>query len=100
MGLYDTYGKIGLQVKCGGAFLNNYHVGNKTTLPDGIYVGYEGAIAIYKGKFVAEAKCLTDKWGGYIPCRDIIGQRNPILKALEDLKKSPKRKSAKKKGKK
>ena len=97
MGCYDTYGKIGLQIKCGEALMNDYHVGDKTTLPDGIYIGYEGAIAVYNGKFVAETKFLTDKWGGQIQCRDIIGPRNPILKALEDLKKSPKRKSTKKK---
>jgi hypothetical protein len=61
MGCYDTYGKIGLQVKCGESLMNEYHVGDKTTLPDGIYVGNEGAIAVYNGKFVAEAKDLTDK---------------------------------------
>jgi hypothetical protein len=83
MGSYDTYGKHMIQIKAGECLMKEYNIGNKTDLPDGIYVGYEGVVAINKGKMVAESECLIDKWGGVIHCSDVISIKNPLRPILE-----------------
>jgi hypothetical protein len=78
MGLFDTYGKNQIQIKAGDCLMQHYNVGSKTNLKDGIYVGFEGAVAIRLGKVVAESKWLTSKWGGAIDCEHILWNRIPL----------------------
>jgi hypothetical protein len=82
MGCFDTYGKHTIQIKAGERKLNHYNIGNKTTLKDGIYIGYEGAVVIKKHIVVAEFDHVTDKWGNKLNCHDIISIRNPINAAI------------------
>ena len=82
MGVYDIY--AGVQLKVGKCELINYKVGDKTDIPDGVYVGYEGAVVIKKGKFVAQYRTLTNKWGGHIHCSEVISNDNPIKKAINN----------------
>ena len=73
MGMYDTYGKLSLQLKVSDdVSLHQYNLGDKVDIPDGVYIGYEGAIAIQKGKFAAESTHIFDKWGGEIQISDLL----------------------------
>ena len=78
MGMYNIYGENEIQIKAGERTLTQYHIGDKTDLPDGIYIGYEGAVVIREGKMIAESRLLYDKWGGEIHFSDIIDARNII----------------------
>jgi len=78
MGCYDTYGRLEMQLKCGECLLNNFAVGDKVDIQDGVYVAYEGVAVVKDGIFIAEFENLTDKWGGKISPEEIIESRNPI----------------------
>ena len=80
MGLYDIYGNI--QLKVGEVELRHFKVGDRVPIPDGIYVGHEGAVVITKGRFVASFPHLINKWGGRLDV-DLSGE-NPICQAIEE----------------
>ena len=68
MGLYNTYGNV--QMKCGDyRQFQTYKIGDKCDLEDGIYIGWEGAIVIKDGKFVAEFPTIHDKFGTEVSCK-------------------------------
>lgn len=81
MGVYDCYGNC--QLKVGPCELDNYDVGDKVPISDGIYIDYGGAIVIKDGIFVAEFERLTDKYGGPIEIKEIVEERNPITHIVE-----------------
>ena len=87
MGVYDTYGKNGVQIKAGndGMSMNDFSVGDKVPLSDGIYVGYEGAVIVKDGIFIAEALFIKDKYGGILNFKNIIDENNPVSQAIRDL---------------
>jgi len=89
MGLYDTFGPEGIQIKAGLCDMNHYNVGDKVeALKDGIYIGYEGIVVIQKEKVVAifETDNIFDKWGGHL---DIdLGEKNPISNAVREIEKT------------
>lgn len=80
MGVYDTYGDT--QLKVGLCALRCYNVGDKVEIPDGIYIGNVGAVVILDGKFVAEFKKLTSRWGDVIEPSDAIDSFHPVKQAL------------------
>lgn len=82
MGMYNTYGNC--QLKVGECIGDNYEVGDKVPISDGIYLGNEGAIVIKDGVFVAEFNSLTSKWGHEIDIEPIILELNPITQAIKN----------------
>ena len=82
MGVYDEYGKKGVQLKVGCCELKQYKIGEKVSIPDGVYVGHEGIIVILNGKLLAEFDHIIDKYGEIVepvslfhnPLEDILNQ--------------------------
>lgn len=91
MGCYDTFGELGIQLKCTECLLDHFNVGDKVPLPDGIYVGYEGCVVVYQGEFVAELPLeeVRDKWG--CPIEIDIDARNPISAVVKRIAEEHKR---------
>jgi hypothetical protein len=85
MGIYDTYGKV--QLKVGKVDMSSYSIGDKVSIPDGAYVGYEGVIIIKGGKFLAEFKQLEDKWGSVISTSELAGSLNPLNEVVDKVMK-------------
>lgn len=83
--MYDTYGNC--QLKTGECIGDNYEVGDKVPISDGIYLCNEGAIVIKDGIFVAEFESLVSKWGHKIEIDPIISELNPITQAIMNQKK-------------
>lgn len=90
MGLYDNYGDC--QIKAGACLYDNYQIGDKAELWDGVYVAYEGVVVIKDGIFVAKFPQLFDKWGGMINLRDVLDPANPVAQGLGELTEKPLRK--------
>lgn len=84
MGCYDTFGKLGVQLKCTECRMDYFNIGDEVPLTDGIYVGYEGCVVVYHGKFVAELPldAITDKWGS--PIEVDINERNPLTSVVKE----------------
>ena len=82
MGMYDTYGELGMQLKNGPCIFNHYKVGDLVPLLDGIYVSLEGSIVVQNRVFIAEfsPNQVKDKWGGTV---DVSGN-NPVSQAMSD----------------
>lgn len=72
MGIYNTYGEKGIQLKVGELSMKHYNLGDKVEIPDGIYVGYGGVVVIKDQTFIAEFPFVKDKWGGVITPREIL----------------------------
>lgn len=85
MGIYDTYGKRGVQLKLGDPCLNHFKEGDEVNIADGVYLGYEGAVVIIDGKLAKVFSYVKDKWGGKIKVKDIIDPINPITQAVASL---------------
>jgi hypothetical protein len=83
MGMYDTYG--GCQIKIGDPSLKDFVIGDKTDIPDGIYITLDGIIIIKNGTFIGENEKIFDKWGNEIDQEkiiDLIKSNNPIKIAI------------------
>ena len=89
MGVYDCYGKC--QLKVGPCELNEYDVGDKVPISDGIYIDYGGAVVIKDGVFVAEFEQLTDKYGDPIDIEELANQRNPLYDLTQEVVKKIKK---------
>jgi len=77
--MYNTYGTVQLKVDSNeNLLLRNFKVGDKVNISDGVYVGYEGVVIIYKGIFVKEFSNIYNKWGNKIRLDEIISGYNPI----------------------
>lgn len=63
MGVYDTYGEQAGQLKVGDVHLHHFNVGDKVSIPDGVYLTYVNVIVILDSVFVAEFEALVTKWG-------------------------------------
>lgn len=81
MGVYDTYGNI--QLKVGPCGLNEYRIGNKVPIDDGIYIAYGGAIVVKDGKLVAEFQKVYDKWGHPLDMSSVLDCNNAVVQALK-----------------
>jgi hypothetical protein len=85
MGVFDSYGKKGVQLKVGDPSLKSFKEGDEVDIADGIYLGYEGAVVIIDGKLAKVFSYLKDKWGGRIRIKDVLDPMNPIVHALSIL---------------
>lgn len=83
MGMYDTFGKLELQLKVGECAGFKYEIGDDVPIADGIYLDYGGAVVVKDGKFIAEFENVTSKWGHQIEPRHIINELNPITQAIK-----------------
>jgi hypothetical protein len=74
MGMYDTYWSekpteenmdkiVQIQMKNGPCTLNNYTIGSKVDIPNGIYVAPDGIVVILKKKVAMVTDNFDDKWG-------------------------------------
>lgn len=80
MGIYNTYGDV--QLKVGDLQMIEYKIGDKTDIPDGVYVAPEGVVVVVGGRFAARFNDVISKWGDAIPTSDIIDAINPVKRAI------------------
>lgn len=76
MSLFDSFfTKDGeeIQLKNGPCKMEDYKVGDKVPLDDGVYVGREGVVVVIDGKFAAAFNHLTDKWGDLFDLGSLMG---------------------------
>ena len=93
MGTYNTYidGEVGIQLKIGDTEdMKTYKVGDVCDLSDGVYIGYEGAVAVKSNKVVLVTENVQDKYGCEIDCEGLINPSNPIFQAVQQFKKENK----------
>lgn len=83
MGTYDTFGAIGVQLKAGPCKCRQFDVGDSVDIDDGVYVGYEGIVAIKGGAVVMVTDLFYDKWGGEISCKALLDERNPVASTAQ-----------------
>ncbi len=83
MGTPDTFGANFIQLKTGDCVFDHFKVGDRITMPDGVYVGFEGAVVIKEGFFIAEfpSEEVVDKWGGQIN----IDASNPVKQVVDEM---------------
>lgn len=81
MGIYDIY--EGIQLKVGECILKEYHIGDTVNIPDGIYIGNEGAVVIKDGKLLWTTENIQTKWGETID----IDSYNPISTVIKEIEK-------------
>ena len=84
MSAYNIYGKRKIELKIGDLKMHQFNQGDKVDIPDGVYIG-SGVVIIHKGKFVAEFDHLVDKWGDPIDVSELLSNRNPIKKAMDEV---------------
>ena len=73
--MHDLYGKVKIKIDPSG---KEYVEGDSSPLPDGIYLGWEGAVVILNGIFIGEFPFLYDRHGtvhGVYEFRFTIGRR-------------------------
>lgn len=86
MGIFDTYAHhdVAVQIKVNQTFVT-YRPGDACPLPDGVYLGNEGAVTVHHGRVVAVTDKVFSKWGDRLSPSDLIHKRNPVVQALETL---------------
>lgn len=83
MGCYDTFGTIPVQLKAGECAMIHYELGDVVPIDDGVYLAYEGAVVIIKGKVAMVTKQVQDKWGGKINLAKVTNMNNPLVPYIE-----------------
>lgn len=88
MGLFDNFvdetGEVLVQLKVGPNLLDTYETGQTVSIPDGVYVGHEGVVAIVRGKVAIVTSHLHDKWGGWISPGDVISGTAEAIQELNE----------------
>jgi len=87
MGVYDSYGPNGTQLKVsndGILDLRSFDIGDPVPLDDGVYLSSEIVIVV-GGKLVAVLDRLLDKWGGEVDWQALVNERNPVVQAIQSL---------------
>ncbi len=86
MGIYDTYGENGIQIKIGDVKMNYFYVGDKVPVNDGIYVAHEGIFVVKRGVLIAEfpLDALQDKYG--CPIEINTHANNPVAHVVQQIK--------------
>jgi len=87
MGVYDEYGKRGIQLKVGPCCLAQYDIGDEVEIPDGVYAGRGGLVVIVDGVFVAEFEHLTTKWSDVVSISSILNPHDSVLQATAGIAK-------------
>jgi len=88
MGVYDEYGKQGIQLKVGPCCLAQYDIDDEVEIPDGVYAGRGGLVVIVDGVFVAEFEHLVTKWGDIVFMSSILDPHDGVLQAIEGIAES------------
>lgn len=84
MGMFDTYGNV--QLKVGDElYCQDFTIGDSVNIPDGVYLGYEGAVVIVGGVFVAEFGNLVTKWGSRVDIKPLVDPHSPVVKAIAEM---------------
>lgn len=81
MGIYDTVGKEGLQIKCIGHLeltMKHYNVRDSISLNDGLYICYGGWFVVRNQKVLCTGKRIFSKYGDEIDGDNIISELNPV----------------------
>lgn len=89
MGMYDTVGTRGVQIKSipGGNHLNQYILGDAINLPDGVHIGHEGWFVVKAMTVVSTGENVYDKYGNELNRSYILSPNNPINNIIEVVKK-------------
>jgi hypothetical protein len=62
MGLYDSY--EGCQIKVGNPSCKSYTIGDGVSIPDGVYITYEGIVVVQDETLICVCPDnIFDKWG-------------------------------------
>ena len=88
MGLYDTVGKFGLQIKCiehDEPIMEHYNVGDEIPLWDGLFLCYGGWFVVKDSKVLATGEDTYDKYGGEVDISEIVDRTNPVSIAVKSL---------------
>jgi len=84
MGMFDTVGPDGFQIKCAYRVLDHYNIGDDIPIADGLYLTLEGWFIVVNGKVAECGVDIYNKWGGRLEARDIINPDNPVQKAIDE----------------
>lgn len=71
MGIYDEYN--GIQTKAGEPMMKDVAIGDAVSIPDGVYVGWDGLIVVLNGRLAATFPTLMDYHGKVLPMRGLFG---------------------------
>ena len=86
MGVYDIVGVNEIQIKLlPDASMRYFAVGDEIPLRDGVYFGYGGWFAVYRGEVAAEGneQQVYNKWGGPIPID--LDSGSPVVQAIAEI---------------
>ncbi len=88
MGMYDTYGPDGFQLKVGPCLMVDYQIGDSVPIEDGVYIALEGVVVVIDGKLAATFNKATTKWGEELNISEIINDEkyHPVMRALNGLR--------------
>lgn len=95
MGVYDEYGKRGIQLKVssdGDLRLRRFKIGDKVPLTDGVYFGHEGVIVIVDGLLTAEFDRIIDKWGNPVTYKKWLELHSLVSQAVREIAERTKQK--------
>lgn len=86
MGMYDTVGEQGIQIKCTEQDGSHYTLHSKIRLNDGLYIGYEGYFIVKNQTiiFTGDEPFFT-KWGHEIDKHELLDLYNPVSIAVKQL---------------
>ncbi|HUW13421.1 MAG TPA: hypothetical protein VM537_27105 [Anaerolineae bacterium] len=84
MGMYDTFGRQGAQLKCGRCEFKHYLIGDEVPISDGAYLDYGAVVVIKGGRLRAVVNDLYDKWGGTLDIGCLLEDGSPVAAAVKD----------------
>jgi len=89
MGMYDTVGNNGSQIKIFKNSAKHYSIGSKINILDGLYITYEGWFVVKDGIVLTEGILSFDKYGNIITpkIQNVLDSNNEFLKVVENIEK-------------
>ncbi len=84
MGTYDTYEGVQMKAAEDKDGMDYYKVGDKVSIPDGVYVGHEGVVVIVGRIFAAKFDNINDKWGGTITPKALLEPVDPFRALIKE----------------
>lgn len=84
MGMYDTFN--GIQLKVGDCVLDNFKIGDKVSIPDGVYLAPDGVVVVLRGVLVFTSPVIHSKWGGPLSPDKLLEPINPFVQVAKDMK--------------
>lgn len=83
MGMYDTFN--GIQLKVGDCVLDNFKIGDKVPIPDGVYLAPDGVVVVVGGKLAYTSDHVFSKWGRALDTYKLLEPVNPFAQAMNDI---------------